>query len=373
MTEKTSPYIFPFQSFRHLDRMTENATFLPSRTISPAELTPLIERFAPPLDLPPGGSLAERILGLFLLPGVLFGKPEFVTSRAEAWLAAIEDRLSTDRPVEFTILGFPFKMPVPLKTDRRAADFGEVVGLCRLNRIGEAIAAHHLPGARVHLLSEGPFHELNGLSRDWADAYFASLGHVVDLFGIGTHLALHDLNVVLDEEPDFRPAWTAATEDIRRRRDAGDPRTLDAIRDALPVRFHNIANPGVPDEELCRAYRGDVEAADLRASIAARAEEGVLAYRGFLEARDRIGLLDRLVPGGLSMTVSPRPGRLGVRPLPLPADKLPYHGVPVIGAKGQTLRIDYLWDLKRGGGRFEPLRIGADTDPAPFLYREVRG
>ncbi|SKA23701.1 L-tyrosine/L-tryptophan isonitrile synthase family protein [Consotaella salsifontis] len=371
MTDKTSPYIFPFQSFQHLDRTEESATFLPARTVGTADLQPLVERFAPPLALPAEGSLAERILALFVQPDVLFGQAEFVTSRSAEWLAAIETRIAADQPIEFTILGFPFKMPVPLKTNRRDADFGEVVSLCRLNRIGEAIAAHHKPGARVHVLTEGPFHELNGISRDWADGYFASLGRVVERFGIGKHLKLHDLDVVLDDEADFRPAWEEATADIRRRREDGDPATLTAIRDALPVRFHNIANPGVSEDELRRAYRGDEDAAGLRRSITARAEAGVVAYRGFLEARDRIGLLERLVPGGLSMTVSPRPGRLGVRPLPRPANKLPYHGVPVIERGGASLRIDYLWDLRHGGGTLEPLHLEGDADPAPFVYREA--
>jgi hypothetical protein len=189
-------------------------------------------------------------------------------------------------------------------------------------------------------------------------------------FGIDTNLKLHDLNVVADKNPGFLQVWSATTEDVRARRDAGDPNTLAVIRDALPVRFHNIANPGVDADDLRRAYLDDGSRNELRASILARAEEGVLGYRGFLEARDRISLLDKCVPQGLGMTVSPRPGRLGVRPLPIPADKLPYHGVSVLSADRKTLRIDYLWDLRHGGGTYTKIRHLGEADPAPFLYIE---
>lgn len=371
MTDVTSPYIFPFAPFRHLDKTTADAVFLPPRTVSVPEVLRWAAPFAPRLELPAGDTLARRVLALFLEPGVLFGRREFVESRADAWLALLDDAIEAGRPIEFTILGFPFKMPVPLKTNRRDADFGELVSLARLNEIARAVARVHAPGSRFHVFAEGPFHELNGISRRWADDYFASLQALATRFGIDTNLVLHDLNVVADELPGFRRLWQETTEDIRARRDAGDPKVLDAVRDALPVRFHNIANPGVTDDELRRAYLDDGTADTLRASIAERAEAGVLAYRGFLEARDRANLLDTLVPGGLGATVSPRPGRLGVRPLPAPADKLPYHGVPVLGRDLTHLRIDYLWDLRHGGGRYQPVHVAGEADTAPFVYVEV--
>jgi hypothetical protein len=94
----------------------------------------------------------------------------------------------------------------------------------------------------------------------------------------------------------------------------------------------------------------------------------VLRYRAFLEARDRIGLLERYAPHALAMTVSPRPGRLGIRPLPAPADVLPYHGVPVWDPDRRILEIEYLWDLTRGGGRYERIHLAGDPEDLPFLY-----
>lgn len=181
---------------------------------------------------------------------------------------------------------------------------------------------------------------------------------------------IHDLSRAVDENPDFRRGWAKVTDEIRSRRDSGDEATLKAISDALPVRFHNLANPNVSEDELRRAYLDDGTAGALRRDIQQRAEEGVLPYRAFLEARDRIGLLERYAPDVLEMTVSPRAGRLGVRPLPAPSQILPYHGVPVISADKSRMRVEYLWDLMRSGKEITPVAIAVGPEDKLFLYIE---
>jgi len=77
-------------------------------------------------------------------------------------------------------------------------------------------------------------------------------------------------------------------------------------------------------------------------------------------------LLDPFSPEGLHMTVSPKRGRLGIRPLPEPIDILPYHGVPVLGEQGFTIR--YLCEAVLDTG-LQAVCLAEDSDPAPFLYR----
>ncbi len=371
MTEKTSPYIFPFRPFRHLDLIEPTSKITSTENWEADRFEPLLERFAPGIELPSGGSLAERVLAIFTSDEVLFGENSFIESKRDYWLAKIESLIAEGRAIEFTILGYPFKMPVPLKTNRRCADFGEAVSLRRLAAIVRAIQGHYAPGAKVHVFTEGPFGAFNGVDRSWSDQYFTSLESLVDSFGVGDCVELHDLNVIADERPDFVRLWAEITEEIRARRDNCDPATLKALNDALPVRFHNLANPRASEDELRRAFIGDESASELRDAIRERAEEGVMSYRAFLEARDRISLLESCVPDALAMTVSPRPGRLGVRPLPAPAEILPYHGVPVLTADAQGMRIEYLWDLMRSARLLTAVNLIGDSDPRPFMYIEV--
>lgn len=374
MTEKTSPYIFPFTPFVHLDVAAPTAQFEGWTHWSVERLKSLLERFAPRIELADeAASIASRIVDLFTHPQVLFGKREFVESRRDEWIEKLAVLIDSERRIDFTILGYPFKMPVSLKTDRTCADFGELVSLCRLSRISEAVSKIYSPGAMVHVFTEGPFGAFNGVDRGVADAYVASLNHLIEVFELGNGVTIHDLNAAIDDTPQFDTVWKEVTEELRAKRDAGDPLVLQALKDALPVRFHNLANPGVSSDELRRAYLDDGSADDLRRSIHDRATEGVLFYRGFLDARDRINLLEKYVPDGVAMTVSPRAGRLGVRPLPAPAAILPYHGVPVLSEKETKLRIEYLWDVKCSGKSFERIFFDRDLEDKPFLYVEVLG
>ncbi|CAN7598184.1 L-tyrosine/L-tryptophan isonitrile synthase family protein [Devosia sp. LjRoot3] len=370
MNEKTSPYIYPFRPFLHLDIAEENARFSEPQTLPVEGYSGWLERFAPEIAVTPAATIEETIFSIFADDAVRFGERTFVTDLQAHWIERIARFTTQGRMLEMTILGFPYKMPVPLKTNRKLADFGEVVSLARLNQIGCAIARVYAPGAKSHVFTEGPFGAFNGVSRADSDAYFASLENLLVRFGLNQHVALHDLNAVVDANPDFAGVWAETAKDIERRRDAGDQKVLDAIRDALPVRFHNLANPGVADLDLARAYRRDPAAQELINSIQRRAESGVVTYRAFLEARDRVQLLERVAPEALAMTVSPRPGRLGVRSLPPPAQILPYHGVTVIARDGQGMDISYLWDLRRSSKSYTPLSLDGDTDPAPFAYIE---
>lgn len=370
MSEKTSPYIYPFRPFLHLDVAEESSRFSEPQTLPVNGYSSWLGRFAPAIDVTPAATIEETIFSIFADDAVRFGERAFVSDLKDLWLERIARFTNPGRMLEMTILGFPYKMPVPLKTNRRLADFGEVVSLARLNQIGRAIARIYAPGARSHVFTEGPFGAFNGVSRAESDAYFASLENLLVRFGLSEHVALYDLNTLVDANPDFSDAWAETAKDIEMRRDAGDQKVLDAIRDALPVRFHNLANPGVTDHDLALAYRRDPAVQELIDSIQRRAESGVVTYRAFLEARDRVQLLERVAPEALAMTVSPRPGRLGVRPLPAPAQILPYHGVTVIARDGLGMDISYLWDLRRTGKTYTPLRLEGDTDPAPFAYIE---
>lgn len=371
MTAKTSPYIYPFQPFLHLDKPTPTSRFAEAREMTETEFSAWLETFAPKIHPLEGQETAEAIYSVFADPGVVFGDPAFLSSRREEWLQRFGRVVAEGRRLDLTILGFPYKMPVPLKTDRTAADFGEVVSLARLNQLARAIGRVYAPGARIHVFTEGAFHVFNSLNRSYADGYFASLQALASRFGVNEHVELHDLNAVVDDNPDFMAVWRDTEADLIARRDAGDEKVLAAIRDSLPVRFHNLANPGVGEADLAAAYRRDPAAKALIDDIQQRAERGTVTYRAFLEARDRISLLQRIVPDALPMTVSPRPGRLGVRPLPEPSRMLPYHGVSVISADGATLEMQYLWDLRRTGRAYVPLHLVGDADPAPFAYLEA--
>jgi hypothetical protein len=368
MSEKTSAYVFPFKPFASLSETKETSTFLPGRTVEADYFAPMIEAVAPKLQLPATGSLPERLLQFFADPAVCFGDPDWILQLGAHWKEQFAYFIERNEPIGFTILGFPFKAPVPLKTNRKLPDFGEVAMLARLHQIGAAIADAYEPGAMIHVFAEGSFHEMNGMPRADADAYFVALEETAARFGYDRYVKLHDTSRIADEVDGFHALWDEVTKDIKARRDSGDATTVDALTAAYPVTFHLNDVTAESPEAIRLAYLNDPAGAALRQKLDARSAEGVVRYRAFLEARDRIQLLERYAPKAVALTVSPRPGRIGVRPLPLPADVLPYHGVPVWNRKEGTLSIIYIWDLRRQGLEVSPIHLNEDSDGTPYLY-----
>lgn len=368
MSEKTSAYVFPFKPFQSLSQREETSTFLEPKRVQIEHLRSMLDKVAPKLHLPDGPSLPDRLLGFFADPQVCFGDPEWILALSEDWKQQFAHFIDGNQRIAFTILGFPFKAPVPLKTNRHMPDFGEVAMLARLHEIGAAIAEAYEPGAVIHVFAEGAFHEMNGMPRAHADAYFDELVKIAARFGFDRFVELHDTSKIADDVPGFRALWDEVANDIESRRVSGDRQTIDALTAAYPVTFHLNDVTGESEETIRLAYLDDPDAADLRQKLERQSDAGVVRYRAFLEARDRIQLLERYAPLGVALTVSPRPGRIGVRPLPLPADVLPYHGVPLWSESNASLSIVYLWDLKRTGDRLQPLELEGDSDLAPFMY-----
>lgn len=367
MSEATSAYVFPFRPFRNLDRTEFLARISDPRTVTLADLAPMLDRLAPEIVVPSGASWEERLIKLFADSAVVFGRPEWITDLANHWIGMARPFVEAGRPIEFTILGFPYKAPVPLKTRRILPDFGELVMLKRLHELARAVGVIHAPGARIHVFAEGAFAKTSGKPQADSDAYFAALDEMVAAAGYGATLVLHETAGIAERTPGFSEVWQETAADIKARAAAGDEKTVRALRDSLPVTFHLLSVLDHPEDLVRRAYLGDPSAAALRAELDARAAEGVILYRAFLEARDRVKLLEQFAPGALGMTVSPRPGRLGVRPLPVPATALPYHGIPVWDPVANSLQVEYRWDLLTDAGAYERWQLDSDPDAEPFL------
>ncbi len=368
MSTTTSAYVFPFRPFRHLDVAEPSTRLEAPRTVERDFFVPMLDKLAPALTLPEGQSLAERIVLLFADDAVRFGQREWITDLTAHWSTMANHFIANNQPILFTILGFPFKAPVILKTDRILPDFGELAMLKSLYEIGVAIARDYAPGVKIHIFTEGAFAPINGMPQANSDAYFAALVAMTKAWGYDAHLVLHETNEIALNTEGFKKVWDETADEIKAKRDAGDAKTRKALTDSFPVSFHLNANPDVDADLLRRAYKQDPSASALYDSLNKRTEEAVVRYRAFLDARDKVQLLETYAPKALGLTVSPRPGRLGVRPLPAPVDVLPYHGLPIWDESTQHLLIDYRWDFLCEGVSATPVFFSEDSENKPFLY-----
>jgi len=362
----TSAYVFPFRPFRNLERHEIRAQFT-QRHVNFSLALDLVEKLVPPLPKIEGENWETCLINLFTHEKVLFGKAEWIKDLADYWCEKARLFVQANKPIEFTILGFPHKAPVALKTKRILPDFGELIMLKKLHELARAISTFHAAGAKIHIFAEGAFARTSQMPQQDADAYFAALEAMNKQAGYDKTLILYDTSRIADETSGFLAAWDEATAQIKARAEAGDEKTLAALRDSRPVTFHLNATHDLDEDTVRRVYLNEPQFADLRQDLERRTDEGVVRYRAFLEARDNVQLLENFAPGALGLTVSPRPGRLGVRPLPPPADILPYHGVPCLNEAKTQLTIEYRWDLLSEEASYVSIHIEGDPDSAPYL------
>src|SRR5207244_2692771 len=105
-------------------------------------------------------------------------------------------------PIRFVVIGFPFKMPNPLKTNRRCPDLGEAVFLGQMHRMTQAITGWYAPGARWTVLTEGTaFRHLLDIDETEVTAYRAGVEQLAT--GLGTDwIEFLDLKSVVESFPE---------------------------------------------------------------------------------------------------------------------------------------------------------------------------
>jgi len=101
-----------------------------------------------------------RILSV-LLNG-RFRKGSLTAMDAERSMARHRDRVaarvSRNEPVQLTLVGFPFKVPNPLKVgDRTLPDLAEVAALMTLERLHLDMQEIYAPGIEVVILNDGAY------------------------------------------------------------------------------------------------------------------------------------------------------------------------------------------------------------------------
>lgn len=372
---KYNSYVYPYTPLKDLKDKTVRWELSDPRTVSVADLNGILASQPKIEPAIAGTTKAEQVLSIFLDPEILFGPAEFITDLRQDWLAALERFISKDEPIRFTLLGFPFKVPVKLKTDRVLPDMGELLILHRLDAIAKAIGRVYPRGAVIHIFTEGAFGPFVGVAKETADAYAQALQKMTADFGFGERLKIRDLSEMETAVPDFSRLFAEKITNLRERQASGDKAFKDKFDGAYGSIYRIVATDMYPDEDVMDAYNEALagpllppNGATIRRDIESRVAEAVLKYHAYLEVRDDIGFLQQAVPDALALTVSPKPKRLGIIPVNRDCERLPYHGVAVLDERRNGFTIEYLIDIRREPRKFTPVRLEGDLDAAPFYY-----
>lgn len=125
----------------------------------------------------------------------------------------------------------------------------------------------------------------------------------------------------------------------------------------------NVFNPKLknPDRSV-RVAREDIRK---------RANDAFIRYYSYLQIKNELDFVNKMIGTSLPLTVSPKEGRLGIIPVGKDINILPYHGVTVYFPRENRFTIMYLIDLENAGMRLRPVVLRGDKDKKPFYYERL--
>src|SRR5439155_27256685 len=124
----------------------------------------------------------------------------------------VATRVRRGAPIQLTLVGFPFKVPNPLKVGGRTMpDLAEVAALQMLERLHLAVRAVYAPGIDVVILHDGSYiADAFGVSHDEASEYAAYFRRLVDATATAAIVRGQDITEVLPGRQQTAAAGTPA-------------------------------------------------------------------------------------------------------------------------------------------------------------------
>jgi hypothetical protein len=340
-------------------------------TLSIAELGKIIASNDVVVQASAEGSIAERILSIFEQDEVHFG-PVFIPDHRAEWIEKIGYFVDQNLPLEFVSMAFPYKVPNPLKSDRKAPDLGEALMLRRFKAVLDAVESVYAPGGRLTVLEEGILGRCQGVDPASIAAYRAGIDNCVAISEVPERqLCFHSLDDMVEKIPNFEARWLFEQERMRELWQQGDEAVVGAYNETVPPSKAAVPTQDFPPDVVAHAYDPEQKDSALRYAreyIDKIAHRKFFAYRSILALRDSTGYLHNLRPHALKLTVSPKPENLAVVPVNTWSRILPYHGVPVLDTDGRWY-ILYWGGLGESVGALEALHLDGDADAAPIGYR----
>jgi Pyoverdine/dityrosine biosynthesis protein len=322
-----------------------------------------------PPKLPASSGIAARVLALLTSSAVRKGSLEQMQLGRcfPNLLGRVERCVGADKPVQLTLMAFPFKVPNRAKVgSRRMPDLAELAALVRLDNLSQRIKSLYPPGLEFHIIHDGSYIAgVFGVTLEEVRCYEAYFARLVGEIGASEFLRLHDLEVLWSRCASAPGQWATRLGEVPLDGRLGNQEWT--MRFSKTLGMINLLS--LPVGEVCRlmdhASSGQLpsEYRDLERSV----RVAMLRYH----ERDRmLHALDPrplCFPDAIHLTTQCRPGRLAIWLVNRGNSLLPWHGVGVIRRDGKW-SVTSARDLL-GNPSYVPVFLeGEDT---PFFYRQV--
>lgn len=317
-----------------------------------------------------GGKIAERLLDLLTSSAVRKGsleKMQFSLCFPDL-LRTIGRCVDADRPVQLTLMAFPFKVPNAAKVGpRRMPDLAELIALARLDQLNAKAKSIYPPGLAIHIIHDGSYiGPVFGVPVEEVRSYESYFARMVRAVGMDRFIHFYDLQALDVRLFDPKQHEAQLSESMLEgwRSSPNSEEWKDRFNKTLGM----IDLRNLPTSEVCRlldhaANEGlPPEYRDLEQHVC-NAMLRYYARDALLHACD-----PRLTcfPDAIHITTQCRPNRLAIWMVKRGRSLLPWHGVGVVDRK-RTWRVvlarEILWDPS-----YRPVFLqGEDT---PFFYQQ---
>lgn len=368
-----NPYAFPYLEFSDLANKKLEACNT-SFTCSLKDLESIATIFEPIQPISPKQSIPEQIFSFFMDPAICFGDTLMYQQQKKVWLQKFTTAIQNHK-ITLTILGFPFKVPNPLKTSRTLPDLAELVALIRLEQIAQKVEELSQVPTVLHVVTEDAFARFTDVSKNSATAYAHYLPVMKEQLQLN-HLQFTSLGVMESYVENFEEIFSQNFHHMKKLYDQNDKEVTSKVAGAYPIILRivkpkstdipflmDVYNLSIPTDTLSKKQQ------DCRVQLEQDGLRSTLEYFSYLQTRDQLNFMEKeFGTNYIPLTVAPKPNRLGIIPINKDVHILPHQGVPVYNRKTNQFTILYYVDLLQHASQYSMVFLEGDKENMPFFY-----
>jgi len=286
-------------------------------------------------------------------------------------LACIESCVKEDKPVQLTLMAFPFKVPNPAKVGpRKLPDLAELTAILRFQRLNSRIKMFYQPDLQIHIIHDGSYIcDIFGLSLIEVRQYESYFRSLIKVAGADEFVRTYDFVEIFDRrvveiEQNLDYFWHKTWRWWHSKR--GTEEWIKCF--AKTVGMINLRELAIPHASRLTALASSGELPADYQEFEHRIHDAMLLYH----LRD--SLLHSFDPrpqcfaNAIHVTTQERPNRLAIWLIERGRSQLPWHGVGITDQSGQPSVA--LAERVVGNVAFEPVFI--EQEATPFLYLQTR-
>lgn len=298
-----------------------------------------------------------------------FQQMEFAHCRA-ALLATLRRCARAGKPMQLTLMAFPFKVPNPAKVGLRTIpDLAEFAAILRLGRLNAMVKAIYEPGLEVHIIHDGSYlADTFGITLEEVREYEAYFRVLIRAARADDFIHCHDFVRMIGGyastvQRDLEQLRSATLQWWQANRNTAEwaglfSKTLGMINlRALPVPVTASLMSEARQGRLPASYH-ELERQTCGAMLQYHLRDAIL---------HRFDPRPEHFPDAIHATTQVRPRRLALWLIRRGRSLLPWHGVGVLDVRGQA-RVDFA-ERVMNNPCYRPVFV--DREQTPFFYLET--